>query len=565
MRTARSPYRPITSSQGRHDDLERSGEFPGPKAVKRRLVFRASSWKNLLGVTMKHLIVCCDGTWNVPATRTNVHSLYEALAKTDSAGEPQLSYYVRGIGTGGGLVGKFGGGAVGLGLGKRMIDAYDWLARRYQHQDGNGESDRIWLFGFSRGAYTARNLAGLLTSYGLVSIPQGTRRGDRTLAEEVYEHYHQNRRRESVWRQFPDNPFARDVTVHFLGVWDTVGSLGIPDALGLISRFDPSKYRFYNTRLSNGIVHARHAVALDERRGPFAPTLWDADAWNVRNPAGAPGTTFQQVWFPGDYGSVGGADADKGLSDGALQWMMQQASDPHQRGSSADGLAFTRTANAPNALGPVSPPLTRFYRRLYPRPRAVPHLASAGAVDESARKRNAAGQYRQQIAFNASGKAVAQVAAGEAWNETGIWLTPGTYDLSAHGTWYDRALETDPLGTPVHSRLGILRRTANLAEWLQRALRKFTRTDNALAPAARRVLTDDAGQDVPRMCLVGVVADGEFDPLTELQQDHTTLKIGKSAEWEVFRDGYLYAFANDSWVRYTNNTGSITLSVQRLR
>lgn len=103
--------------------------------------------------------------------------------------------------------------------------------------------------------------------------------------------------------------------IRFLGVWDTVGSLGIPDSLGVLNLFDvDDRHRFYDTRLNSFVDHARHAVALDETRGPFTPTLWTGE-----EPESGDNRSVQQVWFPGDHCDVGGGHLQTGLSDAALQ------------------------------------------------------------------------------------------------------------------------------------------------------------------------------------------------------------------------------------------------------
>lgn len=508
---------------------------------------------------MKHLLVCCDGIWNTPAMDggpTNVFRLYEALAARNQG--RQQKHYVEGIGADGGPMSRIVMGAVGSGLKHKMVEAYHWLARHYEPEEVDGHPDKISLFGFSRGAYTARNLAGLLTSYGLIRLPPGTGEGDQALAREVYSAYHQNQTSASMWRQFSTRriPFERKVEVYFLGVWDTVGSLGIPADFGVLGLFDPSKYRFYNTRLSDRVIHARHAVALDEYRGPFAPTLW-----KTRDDVG--GLTFRQVWFPGNHGNIGGSATDRGLSDGALEWMISQAQDC--------GLTFNPVPQlAPHPGGELIDNLRSFYRVVNPHPRAVPRVVDSEVVHESATQRiKIVRGYRPQAELHyvdGINTAKVTVRADQPWNETGLWLAPGTYRLSAFGKWYDRGAPYGPSGKPAGFQTSFLARgTAKVAEWLQGGIRKLTGNDEARVLGTRRVILDGDGNEVPWMCLVGVVADGVLAPNTELQRPHTTFRIGGGIEeFEVFRAGYLYAFANDAGGSYFNNSGSIALTVQEL-
>lgn len=518
-----------------------------------------------LGAAVKHLIVCCDGTWNSPHDETNVRRLYDAVADQNADGE-QKKCYVSGIGTTGFLPVDVVAGAVGLGLDSKMVEAYDFLARNYQHENTDGRPDKISLVGFSRGAYLARNLAGMLTTYGLEPVPPGTGEADRTLAENVYDAYHHNTDSATVWRRWFHRRFAHPVQVHFLGVWDTVGSLGIPAEFAILDTLDASKYRFYNTRLSDRVVHARHAVALDERRGPFAPTLWTSRA-------DARGSTFRQIWFPGNHGSVGGCSREQvsgagagHLSDVTLRWMVDQAAEC--------GIAFGPMQLTPDSSGDFAENLRSFYRYVNPHPRAVPQLAennhdtTRGEIHESALQRvKVVEHYRPQTELIGDPpQAEASVMACEPWNDTGIWLTPGTYQLSARGEWSDSGVRSGPSGTrTAGSRFpaALLRGGMRALEVLQVGIRAATRNDQARVFGTRRVCTDSTGNATPWMCLVGVIADGALDPRTELQQPHTTFKIGDGiTDFEVFRPGYLYAFANDAWGFYFNNAGAVELTVR---
>ncbi|RRO18629.1 DUF2235 domain-containing protein [Saccharopolyspora rhizosphaerae] len=479
----------------------------------------------------------------------------------------QKKCYVSGIGTTGFLPADLVGGAVGLGLGTKMVEAYDFVARNYQHEDADGRPDQISLVGFSRGAYLARNLAGLLTSYGIEPLEPGTDEANRTLAENVYSAYHRHTDSSRVWRRWFHRRFAHPVSVHFLGVWDTVGSLGVPAEFGILDTLDANKYRFYDTRLNDRVRHARHAVALDERRGPFAPTLWTFRA-DVR------GSTFRQVWFPGNHGSVGGSSRQRAtgpgtghLSDVTLQWMLDQAGE--------HGIAFDQVQLDPAPDGGFTENLRSFYRFVNPHPRAVPRLAAdgndatRGEVHASAVHRiEVVEGYRPQTALIGDpAQAEVPVAAGEPWNDTGIWLTPGAYRLSARGEWSGSGVRSGPSGTRTGgARLpALLRGGVRALEVLETGIRAATGNDQARVFGTRRVCTDDNGDAIAWMCLVGVIADGELDARTELPQPHTTFRIGDGVqEFEVFRPGYLYAFANDAWGSYSNNVGSVQLAVRRL-
>lgn len=266
---------------------------------------------------MKRLVICCDGTWQSldNGWPTNVQRIAQFVLPTASSEITQIVYYDAGVGTSG-LFDKFSGGALGSGLDHEIREAYRFLALNYEI------NDEIYLFGFSRGAYTVRSLAGLIYACGIVmrskvrSIPR---------AMELY------RDREI----HPDDDeavnFRKSNTVHpsqerpkinFLGCWDTVGALGVPDVVPLvdISALTGGKFEFHDTTLGNHIVCARHAAAIDETRRPFDVTTMEQPDAPIE------GHSLKQVWFPGSHGCIGGGDRNvRELSDGPLIWMISEA------------------------------------------------------------------------------------------------------------------------------------------------------------------------------------------------------------------------------------------------
>ncbi len=265
----------------------------------------------------KNIVVCCDGTWNEPDKHpTNVVKLMRALRPTHpETGRPQIAYYDEGVGTNWGLD-KFLGGAFGIGLSENIKQAYRFIANNYE------EGDRVYCFGFSRGAFTVRSLGGLL---GVVGLLPKIELDD---FERAYAYYRlkKEERGGSKGQELLKKLHPRtDVEVHFMGVWDTVGALGIP--LSLLRWVGRSKYAFHDTELGNCVTHARQALAIDERRGDFAPAIWTAPPdRDLRE------KTLEQVWFVGAHSNIGGGYEDSRLSDIALIWMIEQAE--------AQGLAF---------------------------------------------------------------------------------------------------------------------------------------------------------------------------------------------------------------------------------
>ena len=273
---------------------------------------------------MKRLVVCCDGTWNQwsGGQATNVVKMARAIALTapgDAPGQriPQIVFYDEGVGTGN-LIDRVKGGLFGYGLDKNVEDAYRFLVNNYE------EGDEICLFGFSRGSYTARSTTGLIRKCGLLKKPNGHKLGEAmTLYRRRDSSADSNEAtsfRKSYSHPEPGPPseerYAYVVRVHFIGVWDTVGSLGVP----LRSlRWIPwnNRYKFHDQRLSSTVKNAVHAVSIDEKRGGFAPTLWDE--------VPALGQKVEQVWFAGVHSEVGGGNRDSSLSNLALGWMVDKA------------------------------------------------------------------------------------------------------------------------------------------------------------------------------------------------------------------------------------------------
>ncbi|WAC58017.1 DUF2235 domain-containing protein [Gordonia sp. SL306] len=261
----------------------------------------------------KRLIVCCDGTWNFFGQRnpTNVVTLFEEIAKFNDDGTPQKKFYVAGVGSN--PLQKIRGGALGWGLSKNLKTGYEELVDNYE------PGDEIFLFGFSRGAYTARSLAGFIRNVGIL------KRENKKQIDQAFNIYRDRDRTENA----PDGEAAKrfrqqyshdDVNIRFIGVWDTVGSLGIPFGQYPLIKKVNSRWAFHDTKLSSKVGAAYHALAIDEKRGPFEPTLW------LSNPD-AKEQVVEQVWFSGVHCNVGGGYANTPISNIPLVWMMKKASD----------------------------------------------------------------------------------------------------------------------------------------------------------------------------------------------------------------------------------------------
>jgi len=267
----------------------------------------------------KRIAFCADGTWDSAGTKTNVYKLFKALPVT--AG--QMPFYDDGVGVDGNPLQKLLGGAFGAGLFQKIKDGYTKIAQVYV------PGDDLFIFGFSRGAYTARSLAGMIAVCGL---PSGT--FDDNLVETAFKAYRNRDQRASLLANLSRYEMSNS-TIKMVGVWDTVGSLGIPALAGGV---DPNLFGFLDTGLHPDVQNAYHALAIDERRAEFPPTLWTSQA---------PGQTVEQVWFCGVHSDVGGGyENDPGestaLSDITLGWMIDKAS--------ALGLAFDASILATYAV-----------------------------------------------------------------------------------------------------------------------------------------------------------------------------------------------------------------------
>jgi len=260
----------------------------------------------------RRLVVCADGTWNTQESRrdgepppTNVVKMARAVRPVATDGSTQIVYYLEGVGNGSPLL-RLLGGVGGYGLSRNIRDCYRFLVDNY------APGDELYFFGFSRGAYTVRSLAGMIRNSGLL-------RGDHAhLIGKAYDLYrnrstatHPNSVESKAFRE----AYSHEVRIRCLGVWDSVGALGLP-TFGPFGRRMTRKYGFHDVQLSGHVEHAYHALAIDECRKPFLPAIWEVDT---------PGQDVEQVWFAGVHSNVGGGYPDCGLSDIALEWMMSKA------------------------------------------------------------------------------------------------------------------------------------------------------------------------------------------------------------------------------------------------
>jgi uncharacterized protein (DUF2235 family) len=279
---------------------------------------------------MKRIVALIDGTWNNEGTGayTNVAKLDSGnkiqtfIRATAADGTRQRVHYHDGVGSDGNFAQKLLGGAIGLGLKKIIQEVYEYIVTEY------ASGDELYIFGFSRGAYAARALAGLIGASGI------QRRLDANVFEVAWQHYRVAPavRKEPQIAGMSDRKTLADYnalaakqsfhdtrTITCVCVWETVGSYGIPAGIGLapLARyFTLLTLGFHDTSFGDNIKVGLHAVAIDEHRRPFVPTFWTI-------PKGEdPNGQVEQTWFAGAHSNVGGGYIDGGLSDQALIWMI---------------------------------------------------------------------------------------------------------------------------------------------------------------------------------------------------------------------------------------------------
>jgi uncharacterized protein (DUF2235 family) len=277
----------------------------------------------------KRLALFLDGTWNQVSDNTNVWRLRSLFAPIGTDGLEQRAYYSTGLGT------KFGekvrGGMFGSGIDTAITSAYEWLVENYE------PDDEIFIFGFSRGAYTARSLSGFVSKSGLLQrgAPLGVnqlykryRRSDaktiRTLIEERGSGGKTDFDFEEAWML----KYAQAVPIKFIGVFDTVGALGVP--FPVLRRIKGSAYPFLNTGLRRNNEYAFHALAIDEHRKAFMPTLWTN--MGATSAPSRPLERTEQRWFVGAHANVGGGCFSDALAQLPFKWLEGKAA--------ACGLAF---------------------------------------------------------------------------------------------------------------------------------------------------------------------------------------------------------------------------------
>lgn len=269
----------------------------------------------------KRIVILCDGTWNSPdklnngiECPTNVVKIAKSIKDFDTKGNKQLTYYDPGIGTSGLAIKRWYNGATGTGISKNILLAYKYLIMNYEI------GDELYFFGFSRGAFTVRSLVGLIYNSGIL------RRNCVELIDKAYKLYksrssltHPKANEAVLFRK--TYAIQDSIPVKFIGVWDTVGSLGNPLFINNIFSkisFSIVANSFHDTNISPIVENAFQALAIDEKRRNFSPTLWEPNKFLSSQ-------NLEQMWFVGVHSNIGGGYTCSALSDISLEWMRDKA------------------------------------------------------------------------------------------------------------------------------------------------------------------------------------------------------------------------------------------------
>lgn len=278
---------------------------------------------------MKRIAIFLDGTRNTREDKTNVMRLHDKVLPMDSAGVKQESIYDQGVGTR--FSDFFTGAAFGRGVSENVREAYEKLRQIYE------PGDELFLFGFSRGAFTARSLAGFVAQYGILSNSAEMN------VKELYKDYRRDQQRPPIYR-LPKEKNQRDLDdfetrlleqsritrIKFTGVWDTVGAIGLP--MGQMKFVSASENRFHELEPRMVFEHCYQALAVDEYRPHYRPIMWKQFALLSKlGPDGLPqdkppGGSYEQRWFIGAHSNVGGGYKNpSALYKIPLRWMEEKA------------------------------------------------------------------------------------------------------------------------------------------------------------------------------------------------------------------------------------------------
>jgi hypothetical protein len=510
----------------------------------------------------KNIVVCADGTWNRPTVHTNVDRLFNTLPGSPSSvhappeigqhitrqDPAQMSFYLEGVGTKASRNDLLAG-ATGTGLHRKVLDGYILISRNYV------PGDKIFLFGFSRGAYTVRSLAALIAKAGLLGVAEANASNCRVLA---------NQR----WRFFKDMdktspPVAPDATdphpIRLVGVWDTVGALGIPafNGVTVIDAVEGKLFDFANLDLSERVEFGLHAMAIDERRKDFEPTPW------------SPRHGVTQLWFPGVHSDVGGGYHSHALANSSLLWMLTEATKPAvglvatipalslqplaNRHESADFLIWkigSRPREIPSDALFHQCVSERFTGRADYRPQALAHHPLFAAfytppIPAEIVFPNDPADNEDPIQHLAVGESLTTTVLAEKWwNAVGLRVEAGEgYEVTSSGMWNDATQHCDATGWEGYPWLTRYRRVPE-KNWFYLCM--------AVSPEDRLEFEN------------AHFFKGLFGKVKHHDSHSAIYPVGCSQHVSITAPGFVYFFANDLATHYGNNLGYLDVTIKRV-
>lgn len=497
----------------------------------------------------KNICIFCDGTWNSSAdeaygipTPTNVYRLYEASQDQAESDGKQITWYQPGVGALGGPWRRAWEGATGTGIGANIRRAYTAIAWHYE------PNDKIFLFGFSRGAFTARSVAGMIQRVGMIEKPT------KKLVAQAYAKYQKKE----------DTKLGKDVSVHFIGVWDTVGALGFSMwgwSFNLLRFFRNSFHELSPNQVTDFVYHG---LAMDEIRTSFMPTLWEEppETQTGQRPK------VEQVWFRGVHSDVGGGYPDHELADITLSWMIDRAC------AAEHGLLIRK-----NALSTLKPdPMGRIHNsykgplwgNVAGWPRWFPPLNHSPSDPDSARigyLHKSIFERQDQIPLQggtehplrklSEGQVFkCNVRADQLWNATNLILeSSATYEFTSEGWWQDFD------DTPVDAE-GQSPKTESWIKMLARFGRRAPKKPWMKLVGFVNYPREWPWKELPiHQALNYLIIEDPQELVAEL------ISIGNGIKPKPYtpkQTGLLWVFANDWWKYYDNNTGSVLLTVKRI-
>lgn len=518
---------------------------------------------------MKRLIVCIDGTWNNPEQEdngipapTNVYKIHNAIAETDGDIK-QLKFYHSGVGGEGAVSGEGGflapvlGGAIGVGTTRHICSAYHWLGVNYE------AGDEIYIYGFSRGAFTARSLGGML-GRGLLNLSDLDSKESWARVHKAFKKAYSRKgvmvsSLDSTWEVFHEGNACK---VRFVGVWDTVGALGIPDDLEVVNLFDNSKkWRFHDITLGEHILSARHAMAIDEVRSSFTVAKWDNTSEH---------DDAKEMWFPGVHSDVGGGYADNGLSTISLVWMIEESEIINLKFRAGVISDLNKKADPSGALHNS---FKGIFSKLRSRPRNVDAAITANSElfhpSVFIRQKKSPlehASYRTTKILKVDEAIEVDIFADTQWNYTGLYLTAGhSYIFKGKGSWQDSQDTCGWEGTQDrHPTKGdIIRAVGTFFGKFEGLFKKLTNNHTTDFLGTKRA------EHIDWFTLTGAIANDGEEPKgvkndgSAYEHEYISLPEYESKAFKVKDPGYLYCFPNDVWSLYGNNKGAIQLTITR--